>query len=99
MLKKSSRPFSAQSQVKSKKKSLHALRLSIIPIAYHLYITKVLCICLRREAADPGHLPSIKGLAMPLLYNEIFSRRLSDVGYTINGRVLNNWNRILLKLQ
>ena len=27
------------------------------------------------------------------------SRHFSDVGYTINGRVLNNWNRILLKLQ
>ena len=76
--------------MKSQEIDLHALRLSFIPIAYHLYITKALCIWLRGEAADPGHLPSIKDLVTPLLYNEILSRRLSDVGYTINGRALNN---------
>ena len=43
--------------------------------------------------------PHKRSMITPLFYNEIVSCLFSDVGYTIDGRVLNNWNRILLKLQ
>ena len=90
------RPKSSEEQ----KKGFHALRLSFICIAYHLCTTKVLCICLRGEGGQIlGIYPPQKGLVPPLLYSEFVLCLFSDVGYTINGRVLNNWNRILLKLQ